>query len=121
IIGRLAARGFPTVAESGRAILRQQAAIGGNAVHHGDAEAYRELMLQRGVDDFERMSGETDVPVFFDRGIAELAGYSRLIGVAVPAHVRRAAALYRYNPTVFVAPPWPEIYVNDDLRRQDAA
>jgi predicted ATPase len=78
-------------------------------------------MLQRGMDDYERMLGETDGPVFFDRGVTELVGYCRLIGVAVPDHVRRAAELYRYNTTVFLAPPWPEIYVNDGLRKQDVA
>jgi predicted ATPase len=121
IIERLSARGFPTVPECGRTILRQQAMIGGNAVHWGDAEAYRDLMLQRGMDDYERMSGESDGPVFFDRGVTELVGYCRLIGVPVPDHVRRAAEVYRYNTTVFLAPPWPEIYANDELRKQDAA
>jgi predicted ATPase len=121
IVERLAARGFPTVAEAGRDILRQQVAIGGTAVHWADAAAYRDRMLQHGMDDYERMLGETDGPVFFDRGVTELVGYCRLIGVAVPDHVRRAAELYRYNTTVFLAPPWPEIYVNDGLRKQDVA
>jgi predicted ATPase len=78
-------------------------------------------MLARGMTDYERMLGETDGPVFFDRGVTELVGYCRLIGIPVPDHVRRAAELYRYNPLVFVAPPWPEIYASDPLRRQDMA
>jgi predicted ATPase len=121
IVERLAARGFPTVAESGRDILRQQAAIGGNSVHRGDAVTYRELMLSRGMADYERMLGETDGPVFFDRGVTELVGYCRLIGVPVADHVRQAAELYRYNGVVFVTPPWPGIYVGDALRKQDMA
>ena len=119
IIERLAARGFPTVAESGRTILRQQEAIGGTSVHWADAEAYRDLMLQRGMDDYERMLTETEGPVFFDRGITELVGYCTLIGVPVPDTVRRAGEIYRYNRIVFVTPPWPEIYANDALRKQD--
>ena len=121
IVERLAARGFQTVAEAGRDILRQQVAIGGTAVHWADAAAYRDLMLQRGMDDYERMQREADGPVFFDRGVTELVGYCQLIGVPVPDHVRRAAELYRYNRLVFLAPPWPEIYANDDLRKQHAA
>lgn len=120
IVEALARRGFPTVAECGRDILRQQVAIGGNAVHWGDAAAYCELMLSRGMADYERMLGESDGPVFFDRGITELVGYCRLIGIDVPDHVQKAAELYRYNTVVFLAPPWPEIYANDPLRRQDA-
>lgn len=121
IVDRLAARGFPVVAESGRDILRQQAAIGGNATHWGDAALYCELMLVRGMTDYERMLGEADGPVFFDRGVTELVGYCRLIGIPVPDHIRRAAEIYRYNRLVFLAPHWPEIYANDPLRKQDPA
>ena len=118
IIDRLAARGFATVAECGRAILGHQVAIGGAAVHWDDAVTYRELMLARGIADYERMQDE-DRPVFFDRGITELVGYCHLIGMPVPDHVRKAAELYRYNTAVFVTPPWPEIYAHDALRKQD--
>jgi predicted ATPase len=118
IIERLAARGFVTVPETGRDFLRQQVAIGGRAVHWDDAVTFRELMLARGIADYERMQGETS-PVFFDRGITELTGYCGLIGVPVPDHIRKAAEIYRYNPVVFVTPPWPEIYAHDALRKQD--
>jgi len=32
-----------------------------------------------------------------------------------------AAGQFRYRRRVFVAPPWPEIYVNDTERKQDFA
>ncbi len=35
----------------------------------------------------------------------------------VPATVAGAAARCRYNRTVFVAPPWPEIFTLDPERR----
>lgn len=119
IVERLAARGFPTVVESGRAILAEQAAIGGTATHRFDPVAFRDLMLRRDIAAYERMRAETDVPVFFDRGIPELIGYCRLIGVPIADSVRRAAEAYRYNDTVFLTPPWREIYVQDALRSQD--
>lgn len=118
LVDALARRGFATVAEAGRDILRQQAAIGGTAVHRRDSAAYCELMLSRGITDYER-EADGDGPVFFDRGIAELTGYCRLVGMPVPAHVRRAGEIYRYNATVFLAPPWRAIYRQDDLRSQD--
>jgi len=41
---------------------------------------------------------------------------------ALPREQLRAAAeRFRYRRRVFVAPPWPEIYVNDAERRQDFA
>jgi predicted ATPase len=57
--------------------------------------------------------------VFFDRGVPDVMGYLRLVGEAVPSHVARATGLFRYNTTVFVAPPWPAIFTQDSERRQD--
>jgi predicted ATPase len=37
----------------------------------------------------------------------------------VPRHVERAVEFFRYAPTIFVTPPWPEIFVNDAERKQD--
>jgi predicted ATPase len=120
LVERLAARGFATVAETGRAILAEQAESGGNAVHGGDSAAYGELMLKRGIADY-RAVRETYEPVFFDRGIAELPGYFRLMGLAVPEAASAATRDYRSNELVFLAPPWREIYRQDALRRQDFA
>lgn len=66
------------------------------------------------------MTTETRI-VFFDRGLPDLSGYSRLIGANVPAHIERAIALHRYNSLVFVAPPWEDIYTADTERRQGFA
>jgi predicted ATPase len=118
IIEKLAARGFTTVAETGRAILREQAEAGGNATHDGDAAAYGGLMLKRAVADYKRMRG-ADEPVFFDRGIAELVGYFRLKGLPVPPDVASAGHEYRSNRLVFLTPPWQAIYRQDAERRQE--
>ena len=114
----LRARGYACVEETGRKIIQEQKAIGGNIHHNGDRTAYRDLMLSRAIADFERMSGEKG-PVFFDRGIPDLVGYNTLIGSEIPQTMRDAAQTYRYNPDVFVFPPWREIYADDTERKQD--
>jgi predicted ATPase len=57
-------------------------------------------------------------PVFFDRGMPDVVGYLRLMALPVPRHVERAAALFRYNRHVFIAPPWAEIFTPDAERKQ---
>jgi predicted ATPase len=57
--------------------------------------------------------------VVFDRGIPDIAGYLRLCGVPVPAHLVRALERFRYATEVFIAPPWCDIFENDAERRQD--
>src|SRR5690606_17515617 len=120
LIEALAARGYPTVEEAGRRIIREQKAAGGTATHDGDRLAYRELMFRDALDTFERMSGESR-PVFFDRGLPDLAGYSRLIGASVPDALGEAVTRCRYNRLVFLAPPWRAIYGHDEERKQDFA
>ncbi|HEY9579494.1 hypothetical protein [Sphingopyxis granuli] len=39
-------------------------------------------------------------------------------GLPVPQHVRSAAALFRYNRRVFIAPPWRAIFGQDTERKQ---
>ena len=117
LIEALAARGHATAGESGRTILQHQRRIDGPAQHQRDAGLYAELMLARDMENHARMTAAKG-PVFFDRGVPELVGYFELMGLSVPAHFERAAARYRYNAAVFIAPPWPEIYAHDAERKQ---
>jgi predicted ATPase len=120
IIEALRARGYASAEEAGRAIVRQQRAIGGVALHTANRVLFRELMLAHMIERYEYVGGAA-APVFFDRGIPGLIGYCRLIGVPVPEHIRNAARIYRYNDLVLVTPPWQEIYTQDEERHQDFA
>ena len=117
LIQALAAEGLAHMPEAGRAIIRQQVAIGGRALPWDDRLAFAELMLAWELRSYEAAQSMPG-PVIFDRGVPDVAGYLSLCGLAVPEHVRRAAALYRYRRQVFIAPPWPEIFVQDAERKQ---
>lgn len=117
LIEALQARGFPVVPEVARRIIQEQVACGGSALHGKDRVAFRERMLERSVQAFEQVM-ERNAPVFLDRGIPGLVGYSRLIGQSVPERLWDAVQRYRYNPTVFFTPPWKEIYHPDAERQQ---
>ena len=117
LIEGLKVRGFLTVREAGRQILQEQHISGGDATHDKDQAKYRDLMFARSVDDYLAMQ-EEQAPVFFDRGISDLVGYGTLIVTSATADIAKAVNLYRYSPTVFIAPPWPEIYQHDEERKQ---
>ncbi len=36
----------------------------------------------------------------------------------LPPHLVKAIKLYQYNRRVFIAPPWPEIFAQDQERKQ---
>ncbi len=117
LLNALALRGFVTVAEVGRQIIQDQLASGGNAIHTGDRLAFRDKMMALSVADYLNQP-ESNKPIFFDRGIPDLIGYSYLIQQPIPEDHWQITKALRYNPTIFMVPPWAAIYEHDDLRKQ---
>ena len=120
LLDALKSLGYPCVDEVARKIIQEQHRIGGDALHTRDQRKFADLMLTRSIATYEQVS-EREKPVFFDRGLPELVGYGPLVGFETPAYFDKAAALFRYNKRVFILPPWPEIYGQDDERKQDFA
>lgn len=120
LVQALAARGFATCPEAGRAIIRDQAAISGPALPWGDRSLFAELMLSWELRSHGAARDRAG-PVIFDRGVPDVLGYLRLCGLPVPPHAEAAARRFRYRRQVFVAPPWREIFGQDAERRQDFA
>ncbi|MBB3997583.1 AAA family ATPase [Aureimonas pseudogalii] len=121
LLDALAAAGHRTVPEAGRAVIRDMSRIDGPALPWRDRALFAEAMLLHDLAAWRgacEMGGEA--PVFFDRGLADCAGYLTLCGLPLPPHVERAIQELRYAPRVFVAPFWPEIFGQDAERRQDA-
>lgn len=117
LLDALAAQGFHRTVEAGRAIIQDQVAIDGPALPWRDPTLFAEAMLVFDMRSY-RLAEDTLGTVFFDRGVPDLIGYLRLMGLSVPAHMLKAAATFRYNRRVFIAPFWPEIFANDRERKQ---
>jgi predicted ATPase len=124
LIDALAGAGFACTAEAGRAIIQEEVASGGTALPWADREAFATRMLDRDVRTYRTVRAVAaghGGPVFFDRGIPDVIGYRRLVGMPVPPALEEAARRLRYHRRVFIAPPWPEIFHADAERKQDFA
>lgn len=122
LLAELRRRGHRVYPEAGRQIVREQDWIGGDALPWTAPERFAELLLSRALH--QRISAAAAPGLaFFDRSVVEPLSALARMGLAVPGHFERAAALCRYDETVFVAPPWPEIFCQDAERRRglDAA
>lgn len=117
LIDHLAGLGHGRTVEAGRAIIRDQRAIGGTGLSWRDEGLFVELMLSWDMRS-HRESDAHEGLVFCDRGVPDMVGYFLQRGREVPEHVREAARLFRYHRRVFLAPPWPEIYAGDTERHQ---
>ena len=115
LLNAVARRGIATGTEVARAILQ---APGGMEMRAERPVAFAMAMLEAQLaswDDF----GDGDGPVLFDRGFADIVGFLRLEGLAVPAEFDAACRDYRYEGPIFHAPPWRSIYRQDDERIQN--
>ncbi|MCG7623997.1 AAA family ATPase [Epibacterium sp. Ofav1-8] len=120
LITELACRGFHTVPESGRTIIREEMASGGDALPWADRTAYAERLLERDLRTYSAARALSG-PTIFDRGIPDTLGYLKLCGLPVPPHVAAAAKAAHYNRRVFLAPFWDEIFTQDSERKQTRA
>jgi predicted ATPase len=111
----LEALGERVVEETARTVIREQVASGGQAVPWIDPPAYARLTAGRDAAAFDAVAKETG-RVFFDRGILDSYGVE---GAPPWPELETAVRMRRYNPCVFVFPPWREIYQTDAERRQD--
>ena len=118
LINAMARRGFPTMPEAGRTIIRDQVRIGGPALPWADRSIFAELMLGWELRSYYEAVA-SDAPVLMDRGIPDVVGYLTLCGLPVPAHIEVAAKIHPYNKRVFLAPYWDAIFTQDTERKQD--
>ena len=118
LIDALTRLGYARTVEAGRAIIQDQVDIGGNALPWADQAHFAELMLSWEMRSYHSAQ-EHPGPVFFDRGVPDVMAYLRLVNLPAPAHVIKAASEFRYNRSVFIAPPWKEIFHPDRERKQD--
>ena len=119
LLAELARRGFVTVEEPGRRIVIEETRNNGTALPWIDIEAFARRAITMALED--RQKAPADGLVFFDRGLIDAASALRHVGG--DGFIDTLKNTHRYNPLVFLTPPWPEIYRGDDERRHgfDAA
>lgn len=120
VIDHLQTMGYGRSQEAGRGIIQDQVAVAGRALPWTDPALFAELMLCWEMRSYRIAAAQT-APVFFDRGVPDIVGYLKLEGRPIPDHLHVAAEKFLYHRRVFIAPPWPEIYEQDDERKQSYA
>lgn len=114
LAAELAARGHAVVDEPGRRIVRDEIRKDGTALPWIDMAKFLRRALALSISDI-RLAGSRDGLVFFDRGLIDAA--SALQAVTGEPALDHVATSCPYDRTVFMAPPWPDIYVADAERR----
>lgn len=113
LLAELKRRGHAVVEEPGRRIIAEETGGKGLALPWVDLAAFAKRAIAMALDDRRRAQALTG-PVFFDRGLVDAAvALHHATGEPfLPICIRE-----RYNPVIFMAPPWPELYRSDEKRR----
>ncbi len=116
LLAELARRGFATVEEPGRRIVKQELASDGRALPWVDCVAFSRRAIAMALEDLEAAE-RREGWVFFDRGLIDAAaGLQHNTGE--PA-LENSVSPWRFHSQVFLTPPWSEIYETDPERRHD--
>jgi len=116
LLEEMARRGHAVMHEPGRQIVKEQQRIGGDALPWADMSRFLELCVSHAIHQYG-----TAVPgrgvVLFDRSIVDAVAAAERLGLGLSRSLRAATEEYRYAGTVFMVPPWPELFASDAERR----
>lgn len=119
LLAELGRRGYLTVDEPGRRIVKAEQQSGGLALPWTDVAAFARRAIEVSIADREAAAAAAPGWVFFDRGLVDAAAaLEHATGEPAPDKIGWS---YRYHGTVFFVPPWPEIYAGDSERRHGFA
>ncbi len=114
LLEELARRGCCVVPEPGRRIVQHELAHSGDALPWRDPAAFARRAIALSLQDLSAASGNQGW-TFFDRGLIDAA--AALEPYDGSAALTELASMHRFHQLVFLAPPWPELYVTDRERR----
>jgi predicted ATPase len=115
LLAELATLGYATVAESARAIIAERVAAG--KTPRPEPAAFAREILRRDVDRYLQQR-PTSACVFFDRGVVEALGMLQEVAPLPPDQLASMLGAYPFHRTVFILPPWQDIYTQDAERDQ---
>ncbi len=117
IIDELEMRQYKCMHEVSRSIIKEQLEIKGDILPWKNLTTFSRLLFERRVKQFEE--SPSNELVFFDRGIPDIIAYMAKDELEIPSSYMLKVEECSYHPTVFIVPPWKDIYRNDGERMED--
>jgi predicted ATPase len=118
IIQELERMEFSVFHEIARQIIQNEVEAGGTALPWLDIASFSAQVLQGRIDQFAL--GENGL-WFYDRGLPDIAGFLRKEKRETPEEIWQLFQDFKYDPVVFITPPWEAIFHRDAERKEDFA
>lgn len=116
LISALATKGYYCSHEYARELIDDQTDSGGDLLPWKNTRLFQQEVLRRRIAFYESVPDGT--VAFADRAIPDQLAFARYNGFGTPPVLADHASLYRYASSVFVTPPWKEIYTTDHVRKE---
>jgi predicted ATPase len=118
LIEALKTRGYTCYPEVSREVIKKAQEQGIEQLFLEKPLLFSELILESRKKQFKQAQQEAAKFVFLDRGIPDVLAYMHYIGDSYPSFFNQACIDYKYS-SIFVLPPWKEIYVSDAERYEN--
>jgi predicted ATPase len=115
LLETLARRGYHTVEEPGRQIVREALETGSDALPWVNPEAFVRKAIETAAASLSAVQ-HIRAPIFFDRSAVDAFAHFERLSIDTPDDLERIGAACLYSGPVFFAPPWEALYVQDDER-----
>jgi len=116
IIEELSKRGYTCHPEISREIIKEQIATKGFITPWQDLIEFSNIVIKQRKNQYHQATSNLD---FFDRGIIDAIAYLNKENTPIKKEWQSIANHHKYYEKVFITPPWKEIYVNDNERKED--
>lgn len=113
LLTEFARRGFSTISESARAVIAERLARGESP--RPNPAAFAREILRRDREKYFAQLADTRF-VFFDRSPLEAVAMIHEVAPLSAMELEAAISEYSFHTTVFILPPWKEIYRTDTER-----
>ena len=111
----LAGKGYHYIPETARQIIKER--LSKNLSPRPEPKIFSQEIFLRDWDNYISNSGNSSL-LFFDRSFLDSSCMIFDSDINFYNQIRDDQLQHRYNNTVFITPPWKEIYTNDEERDQ---
>lgn len=120
LLSELSSNGYTVVVEVGREIVKEQLAVNGNITPWENPQAFCEILITRSIAAYKQAKETTTAKehvIFFDRSFLEGVSYYQSLQIKDANKYNHYIDDLRYYQTIFMAPPWEEIFRQDEERK----
>ena len=116
VIIELEKQGYQCMHEISREVTLMARKNGIEQLFLKDPMLFSKMLLEGRVNQFKKASNLKNNIVFFDRGIPDVFAYMNYLGVEYPSIFIDQCNNNQYYNTIFLMPPWKDIYITDNER-----